>query len=147
MSQANQNIFINNVAPHFGILFRGNGGIQVFDGGSDITGSGTAGPNARWYADDGVNNVTNQLHHFDLFLSDPTLATIDVYADGLLIDTFTKPGGFSDGGNNYFNLSGSRIAGFDNLQVAEVPEPGALGALALTATISLLGRRRRRDDR
>ncbi|MDB6079560.1 MAG: alkaline phosphatase, partial [Akkermansiaceae bacterium] len=45
----------------FGILFRGNGGIQVFDGGSDITGSGTAGPGARWYADDGINNVTNQL--------------------------------------------------------------------------------------
>jgi hypothetical protein len=143
LAQANQTIFINNGAPHFGILFRGNGGIQAFDGGNDITGSGTAGSSARWYADDGVNNVTNQLHHFDLILSDPALSTIDVYADGVLIDTFAKPGGFSNGGNNYINLGSSRIAGFDNFQVAEVPEPAALSALGLAA-IGLLARRGRR---
>jgi hypothetical protein len=142
LAQANQTVFINNAAPHFGILFRGNGGIQAFDGGSDITGSGTAGADARWYADDGVNDVTNQLHHFDLFLSDPTLASIDVYVDGVLFDTFSKPGGFADGGNNYINLVGSHIAGFDNLVVAQVPEPATLSALGLGA-IALLARRRR----
>jgi hypothetical protein len=146
LAQANQTVFINNGAPHFGILFRGNGGIQAFDGGNDITGSGTAGAGARWYAEDGVNNVTNQLHHFDLFLSDPTLASIDVYVDGVLFDTFSKPGGFSDGGNNYINLVGSHIAGFDNLQVAEVPEPATLSALGLGA-IALIARRRRRAVR
>ncbi|MDB5324122.1 MAG: hypothetical protein JWN40_5753 [Phycisphaerales bacterium] len=142
LSQAHQTAFINDGAPHFGILFRGNGGIQVFDGGSDITGSGTAGPGARWYADDGVNNVTNQLHHFDFILSGPTLATIDVYADGQLFDSFTKVGGFSDGGNNYINLVGSRVAGFDNLLVSEVPEPAALGVLGLGAAALLVRRRR-----
>ncbi len=142
LAQANQTVFINSAAPHFGILFRGNGGIQAFDGGSDITGSGTAGAGARWYADDGVNNVTNQLHHFDLILSGPTLNTIDVYADGLLIDSFAKAGGFSDGGNNYFNLVGSRVAGFDNLVVSQVPEPATMGALGIGA-IALLTRRRR----
>jgi hypothetical protein len=144
LSQANATAFINVAVPHFGILFRGNGGIQAFDGANDITGSGTAGDMARWYPDDGVNNVTNALHHFDLVLSDPTLATIDIYADGNFITSFSKPGGYSDGGNNYLNLSGSRIAGFDNFQVAQAPEPATIGVLAMGG-VALLARRRKRS--
>jgi hypothetical protein len=144
LSQANQAIFINGDVPHFGILFRGNGGIQAFDGANDITASGTAGDAVRWYPDDGIDNVTNELHHFDLVLSDPTLATIDVYADGNFITSFSKPGGFSDAGNNYINLLGERIAGFDNFQVAQAPEPATLSLLALGG-VALLGRRRKRN--
>ena len=144
LSQANSTVFINGAVPHFGILFRGNGGIQAFDGANDITGTGTGGDAARWYPDDGANNVTNQLHHFDLVLSDPTLASIDVYADGNFVTTFSKPGGYSDGGNNYMNLIGERIAGFDNFQVAQAPEPATIGVLAMGG-VALLARRRKRS--
>ena len=139
-----RNVFVNDAAPHFGILFRSNGLIQAFDGATDITALGTGGANARWYADDGVNRVTNALHHFELILSDATASTIEVYADGNLVSTFNKPGGFANSGNNYINFVGSDIAGFDNLIVAQVPEPTALGLVSLAA-LTLATRRHRRS--
>ena len=145
LAQANQTVFVNDGHSHFGILFRGNGQIQVFDGGSEITGSGTGlgglgSGSANWTS---LTGVTNDLHHFDLIASDPALHTIDVYADGSFVTEFSKASGFSDGGNNYIGLHGSSVAGFDNLSVAQVPEPVSM-SLGLGVCALLLRRKSRR---
>ncbi len=145
LSQADRNAFINTGAEHFGILFRGNGGIQAFDGSTDVTGGA-----GSWTSS---TPVTNQLHHFELLLTDPTdsnpfdgvgQTNIDIFADGLSVYSFVKTGGGY--ANNYINFSSTHIGGFDNLMIAQaVPEPSTfvLAALGLLG-LGLLGRRRRR---
>jgi hypothetical protein len=145
LSKAHENASVNEAFAHFGILFRGNGQIQAFDGGSEITGSGTGlggigSGSTSWTTE---TNVTNQLHHFDLTLSDPKIGTIDVYADGALVTEFSKAGGFGDAGSNYIDFVGVGVAAFDNVAVAGVPEPTTLSLLGLGA-IGLLSRRHRR---
>ena len=142
LSEADKNIFINEAPSHFGILFRGNGEIQAFDGSSLVS------TTERWTTE---TNVTNGLHRVELLVTDPTdqnpfdgtgQTDIAVYADGALIYSYSKGGGgYAD---NFINLGNAHIGGADNLMVAQaVPEPSAilplLGGLGM-----LLGLRRRR---
>ena len=141
-SAANKNGTINGGHNHFGILFRGNGGIQAFDGGSVVSGAET------WTI---LTNVTNDLHHIEMLITDPTDSNpfdgigqtdIAVYADGSLVYSFSKGGGgYAD---NYIDFSNAFIGGADNVmvaQVAPVPEPGSLALLAI-GTLALVRRRK-----
>ncbi|MDV2998799.1 MAG: hypothetical protein N5P05_000405 [Chroococcopsis gigantea SAG 12.99] len=115
LADSDKNLSINDPAPHFGILFRGNGGIQAFDGHSDISGS---------YNTWGGTGNDATLYPFTVRLTDPTdnnpfdgvgQTNIDVYADKTLIYQYVKGnGGYSQ---NYLNFSGSSVAAFDNITI------------------------------
>ncbi len=99
------------------IVFKGNGGIQAFDGSTDITGS-----YSNW---GGTGN--NRYSSFSVQLTDPTdnnpfdgvgQTNIDVYANNSLIYHYVKGnGGYSQ---NYLNFSSSLISGVDNLVVRKI---------------------------
>lgn len=137
LSDPNKNAGITDPAPHFGILFRGNGGIEAWDGNSIITSAGSWGPGS-----------TNALHHIELLLTDPSDSNpfdglgqtdIAVFADGALIFNYTKAGGgYAD---NFLNFSNVFIGGVDNVMVAQIPEPASFALLGLGG-LALLRRRR-----
>ena len=140
MSDADKLAGVNGGQTHFGILFRGNGGIQAFDGGSVVSGAETWGAGA-----------TNALNHIELLLTDPTdmnpfdgvgQTDIDVYSNGVLVYEFTKGGGgYAD---NFMNFGSTFISGADNVVVAQVvPEPATAASLMGGLGV-LLGLRRRR---
>ncbi|BAY78897.1 hypothetical protein NIES25_53760 (plasmid) [Nostoc linckia NIES-25] len=120
LSATNKNALVNANVPHFGILFRGNGGIQAFDGSNDVTGG---------YSSWGGTGNNGTLHPFSIVLTDPTdnnpfngvgQTNIDVYSNGSLIYSYVKGnGGYSD---NYFNFGGLSVAGIDNLKIEKLEE-------------------------
>ncbi len=139
-SASNPTAFVNDPSPHLGILFRGNGLMEVWDGGANVTSAPAWGP----------GGVTNALNHFELLLTDPTdlnpfdgvgQTDVAVYANGNLVYNFSKGGGgYAD---NFFNFGASAIAGHDNLVIAQlIPEPGTV-TLAGLAAFALAARRRR----
>ncbi len=141
-SAADKNGFVNGAHAHFGILLRGNGALQAFDGGAVVSGAEMWGPGP---------NVTNDLHHFELLFTDPGdqnpfdgvgQTDIAAYADGALVYSFSKTGGgYTD---NFVNFESAGIGGFDNLVVAQVvPEPASCTLLTLGG-LALLRRRRLR---
>ena len=121
MSFGDRHIFVNGGNPHFGILFRANGGVQAFDGGTVVAGG-------NWAAD---GNYSGQLHHFDIVLTGPGDGNpfdgsghtqIDVYADNAATPflTWTKSGGYSD---NFINFAGDHIVDFDNVSITQLDAP------------------------
>ena len=106
--------------PHFGILFRGNGGIQAFDGNIDVTG---------FYGSWGSSSNNGTLKPFSVVVTDPTdnnpfdgvgQTNIDVYANNSLIYSYVKGnGGYSD---NYVNFGGLSVVGVDNLAIEKAGE-------------------------
>ncbi len=140
MSAADKLAGVNGGESHFGILFRGNGGIQAFDGGSVVSGAETWGAGS-----------TNTFNHIELLLTDPTdfnpfdgigQTNIGVYSNGSLIYSYIKMGGGY--ANNFVNFSGAFVGGVDNFAVAQVvPEPAT--AISLVGGLGMLvGLRRRR---
>ncbi len=140
MSDADKLTGVNGGATHFGLLFRGNGEIQAFDGGSLVS----SGQN--W----GGTSI-NAFNHIELLLTDPTDSNpfdgvgqtdIGVYSNGALIYSYSKGGGgYAD---NFINFGAAHIGGVDNFAVAQVvPEPAT--AISLVGGLGmLLGLRRRR---
>ncbi|MDB6070523.1 MAG: motif protein [Verrucomicrobiales bacterium] len=140
-SSADKNGVVNGGHSHFGILFRGNGLLQAFDGNVVLTPG-----EPLWSA----GAQTNGLTRIELLATDPTdgnpfdgigQTDISVFSGGVLAYSFSKTGGgYAD---NYLNFSAAHIGGVDNLMVAQmVPEPTGAALLALSG--SLLLRRRRR---
>ncbi len=128
-SSADKNGGINGPHTHFGILFRGNGQIQAFDGNADVTGATTL-----WSA----TSHTSDLTRIELLFSDSTdgnpfdgvgQTKVDVFAAGAPVYSFTKTGGGY--ANNYINFSSTFIGGVDNLMIAQVPEPAVAGLFLL----------------
>jgi hypothetical protein len=139
-SAANQLVDVNGAATHFGILFRGNGNLQAFDGG------GVVGGEPAYSALAG-----SVMRHVEILFSDTDgnpfdgagSTKIDVFGDvngyASPVYTFTKTGGgYID---NYMNIQGYFRAHFDNLRIEQVPEPSAL---FLTGMAGLAALRRRR---
>jgi len=124
-SFANRNTFVVSGAPHFGILFRANGRLQAFDGGTLVS----PNPEPNWLPD---GNYSGQLHHFDVVCSDTDgnpfdgagNTTIEVFVDGGMtpVYSFTKVGGYAD---NHINLQGSLIVDFENLSIIQPNPPGS----------------------
>lgn len=120
LSEANKNASVNASLSHFGILFRGNGSIQAFDGSNDITGAYNS-----W---GGIGN-NGTLHPFSIILTDPTdnnpfngvgQTNIDVYRSNTLIYSYVKGnGGYSD---NYLNFGASSVGGVDNFRIEKLEE-------------------------
>jgi VCBS repeat-containing protein len=118
LSEANKNASVNASLPHFGILFRGNGGIQAFERSNDITGGYSS-----W---GGVGN-NGTLNSFSILLTDPTdnnpfngvgQTNIDVYRSNTLVYSYIKGnGGYSD---NYLNFGTSSVGGVDNLKIEKL---------------------------
>lgn len=125
-AQADRNTFVVSGTPHFGILFRANGHIQAFDGGTGV--NGPTEPN--WLPD---GDYSGQLHRITLVMTGPgdgnpfdgsgdTL--IEVFVDGgsTPVFSFTKTGGYA---NNYINFQNSYIGDFENLVIAQLNPPPA----------------------
>ena len=123
--------FITNAGAHFGILFRDNGGYQVFNGSSGVA-SGT-------YDATPTVGTTHAVEVRITGLVDGNAwdgsgdSQIDVYVDGGLTPffTYTKTGGYTD---NFITLeSFGGNSQFDDFQIAVVPEPSValLGGLGL----------------
>ena len=122
LSQANQLGNVNQAVAHFGILFRGNGMLQAFDGNTVVSPS----PEPVYSTQPvGTTNVV------ELVITDTDgnpfdgvgATTIDVYANGGAepVYTFTKgDGGYTD---NYINLQGNYRAHFDSFEIAQFSEP------------------------
>lgn len=137
---ADKNGGVNGGQTHFGVLFRGDGRLQAFDANTNLT---PVEPN--WSG----GGFTTQLNHFELLITDPGdgnpfdglgQTTIDVYANGNQVYSFTKGGGGY--AQNYLNFQASHIGGIDNLVIASmIPEP-ATATLAGLAACALLRRRR-----
>ncbi len=140
-SSTDKNGGVNGGQTHFGILFRGAGTIQAFDGSSLVSG----GVEPTW----GPPGVTTALNHFELIITDPGdgnpfdglgQTTIEVFANGNPVYSFTKgAGGYAE---NFLNFQASHIGGIDNLVIAQlIPEPGTV-TLAGLAALALARRRR-----
>lgn len=121
MSQANQLVNVNGGETHFGILFRGQGTIQAFDGSAVVSGAVEPVYSTR---------PPGSYNHIDLVITgadgnpfDGSGDTkIEVFANGgaTPVYTYTKVGGFA---NNYINIQGSFRAHFDNFRVTQLPPP------------------------
>ncbi len=113
---------VNGGSPHFGILFRANGGMQAFNGNALVAN----GPN--WAA---AGDYSGQLHHFDLVLTGPGDGNpfdasgdtkIDVYADnaGTPFYSTTITGGYTE---NFISFQASFIADFENVTITQLDPP------------------------
>jgi hypothetical protein len=137
------NAAVNGSNTHFGVLFRGDGRLQAFDGSTNLT---PVEPN--W------GGTAGALHHFDIVLTDATdtnpfngvgETTIDIFVDGgtVPVYSFTKGGGGY--ANNYISFQGYFRSEFDNLMIFQtVPEPSSIALLSLAGLGLLLVVRRRK---
>lgn len=124
-----ENIGVNNANVDYGVLTRGDGRMETFEGGGpslNVNALGTASARA-------VHNFTLQ-YAFTSFDAGSTV-TFTGFVDGVQIgtDTFTW-----NATNNVTIFLGGRVNGslIDNVQVSTIPEPSAallsgLGILAL----------------
>ncbi len=137
----------------FGLLIRGNGGIQIFD---STTGSAVGLLGAEidlaslGIAEAGFYDV--RLEYFVTAFDNASSVFVEVFVDNILIHSFNTAGGLAD---NHITLIGTSDTGgllthgFDNLRVSStftppIPEPASatLGLMAL-ASLTLRGRRSR----
>jgi hypothetical protein len=143
---------VNQGVNHLGILFRSNGGLQAFDGATNVVagGEGSYGPT-------GLGGNQNAFYGIRITMTDPTdnnpfdgvgQTNVDVYSD--LVNGGTTPvfsfvkggGGYTD---NYLTLSSIHIGGFDDLAITQlpVPEPASLG-ICLMGGLAIFSRRGKR---
>jgi hypothetical protein len=149
-SLAGRNQFVN-ASDGFGILFRGNGGFQAFDGTTNL-GGGT------------YTTSPAGLHPIEVRVSDPTdgnpwdgvgFTTINVFADGSSTPFYTFTKGAGGYASNYITLEGDSDNGaltihdFDNFSIGTVviPEPATIAVWGLLGMCwaGVSGWRRRRN--
>lgn len=136
-----------NTSDGVGMLIRGNGGFQIFDG--------TAGANVVEAAGDlgtdfGITEGGFYDVRFEYFVSafnDVNTSLMQIFVDNVLVRAFNTRGGFA---NNHVVLVGetdngqTTTHGFDNLRISStfIPEP-ATATMAMLGVMGLLARRRR----
>jgi len=142
---------VNQGVNHLGILFRANGGLQAFDGGTNVApgGEGSYGPT-------NLGGNQNAFYAIRITMTDPTdgnpfngVGQTDVNVYSQFVNSGTTPvftfskggGGYTD---NYLTFSSINIGGFDDLAVTQgVPEPTSLG-VCLMGGLAILSRRGKR---
>ena len=129
-----ENISVNNANVDYGVLTRGDGRMQTFEGGGpalDVNDLGTAGARA-------VHNFTFR-YAFSSFAAG-SIVNFTGFVDGVQIgtDTFTW-----NGTDDVKIFLGGRVNGslIDNVQVSTIPEPSA-ALLSGLGVVALLRRRR-----
>lgn len=95
-----QNSFVNT-ATGFGILFRGNGDYQVFDGASPVGSGNYASRTAGTFVPIEVRIIDSA--DGNAFNGSGTGVTIQAYANDVLFFSYSRPGNFT---NNYITLIG-----------------------------------------
>jgi hypothetical protein len=130
-------------ASNFGILFESDGGFQVFDSGTGIgSGTYTGTPGGEFDFELRITGLTDG-NPWDGV--NDSLIEVFVNGGGSPLHSYTKTGGYLD---NYVTMQGFGSSGgfsistFDDLQIAAVPEPGAVSLLG--GVLILAGLRRRR---
>jgi len=122
-------------AADFGILFRANGGTELFDHGANTAGIS------------GTNTGFDVFAPYRVVLSDSAGtgsafgsggSLVSYYEGSTLLDSVSV--GQLTGG--YIGLGANSIGGIDNLQISSIPEPGSLSLMALAAGLLVLCRRR-----
>jgi hypothetical protein len=117
----------------FGVLFRKNGTIQVFDNGTNIVSDTivwNATPDSDYHAIRITANDAGDDNPFD----GVGTTTFEVFVDGSSIYSVSLAG--SGYANNYVNLQGNWENNmFDNLVITGIPEPATMLLLGLGALV------------
>ena len=132
MPAGGRDIFMNQNAVHFGLLFRADGRIQAFDGNTVVSAGEVWHPDAPLAM---LGGTDDDFHSVRLVLTDPTdgqpfdgagetrIEVYSQYMDGgqIPLFTFTKTGGgYAD---NYINFHANQTGGIDDLRVMSIPDP------------------------
>lgn len=124
---------VNHVGTDSGILFRFNGGSEIFDNGANQGAGGSVLPFV------GVRSIRVD-YLFDSF-ADGSLVSVQAWSDG----TSLYSGSFAWDGNNsqlFFEVETAENTSLDNLRISTVPEPSGVMLLAAGSLVPLLCRRR-----
>lgn len=118
-SSADKHGSVDGAQTHFGVRVRGSTGtLQAFDGSTLLT-----AVEPSW----GSTNVTTQLHHFEILITDPVdlnpfdgvnETRVEIFADGVSRYVFTKTGGGY--ANNFLNFQSSQVGAIDNLVISKL---------------------------
>lgn len=119
------------------ILFRANGGTEVWNHGSNAPGGSGFAPGFDVWSNYKVV-LSDTAGTGSAFTGNGSRA--DYYINGSLLGTLTI--NQLTAGEGFFGFSASRIVGYDNISISSVPEPTA--ALLIPGCLGLMALRRRR---
>ncbi len=131
--------FVNNNTVDFGMLFRANGGTEIFVDGNNVPGAapGTFVGQNTW--DDYMIILSDAAGTGSAFGTGTS--RLDYYQNGAYLGTANVSDPFT-AGQGYIGFGGAALAGIDNVQISSIPEPTTIATLGSLAGLALLRRRK-----